>query len=262
MRTPSRLRKAASKFVSTVKRACYTNFPGNVPFTTTVSIRSLVLSVKKAFNVVSATSLVHLFPPKHHARALRILDDVLAEDPDNIRCLLGRAYTLQYANKWSEAKPLFDKVAALLPDDLVDGLRAQEESAWCTMKSHDPDGAAQALQVVVDVLDSLDGRDSDQARSRWRLGQCHWNMGGEFLGVFSLSCSNLRTTPFYQKQAARRLIAISSKPLNVHPPSLLHSPRLEFIILSAHHLLIPSAHPNASKRLSSLIRVRATRQDA
>ncbi|TCD60261.1 Superkiller protein 3 [Steccherinum ochraceum] len=134
-------------------------------------------SVKKAFNVTLATSLVHLFPPKHHPRALRVLDEILTEDPDNVPGLMGRAYTLQYANKWSEAKLLFDRVAELLPDDLYDGIRAQEESAWCSAQSHDPDSAAKSLKSILNGLESLESRETDQARCWWRLGQCYWKVG-------------------------------------------------------------------------------------
>ncbi|KAH8093923.1 TPR-like protein [Cristinia sonorae] len=134
-------------------------------------------NVKKAFNIILGTCLVHLFPPKHHTRALGVINSILAEDPDNIRCLMGRGYILQYSNKWGEAKVVFDKVASLLPGDLDDGIRAQEEAAWCTRQSQDPDSASKALSAIVDILDGLDGRETDQARCRWRLGQCFWNMG-------------------------------------------------------------------------------------
>ena len=136
--------------------------------------------MKKAFNVVLATCLVHLYPPKHHQRALRLLNEILDQDPDNVRCLMGRAYTLQHAGKWREAQTIFDRVAVLLPDDLDEGIRAQEESAWCVMQSHDPEGAATSLQKVLEILDSLEGRETDQARCWWRLGQCYWSMGGMF----------------------------------------------------------------------------------
>ncbi|THH28528.1 hypothetical protein EUX98_g5655 [Antrodiella citrinella] len=131
----------------------------------------------KAFEIALATSLIHLYPPKHHTRALRLLNDILAEDPDNVRCLMGRAYILQHANKWGEAKSVFDHVVTLLPGDMEEGIRAQEESAWCTVQSRDPDIAAALLQSIVGTLDSLDGREVDQARCWWRLGQCHWDMG-------------------------------------------------------------------------------------
>ncbi|KAI0082004.1 TPR-like protein [Panus rudis PR-1116 ss-1] len=133
--------------------------------------------VAKAFNVILGVALVDLYPPKHHARALGILDEVLAQDADNVRCLMGRAYVLQYAKKWSDAAELFSRVVQLIPDDMDDGLRAREELAWCKAQSGDPDGGAKALREVLDTLDTLEGREHDQARCWWRLGKCYWDIG-------------------------------------------------------------------------------------
>lgn len=137
--------------------------------------------VKLAFNVLLANALVHFFPPKHHARARRIVDEVLAEDPDNIRSLLDRGYILQSAKKWSEASDAFARVAELLPEDLDDGLRAKEELTWSKAQIADPDSGAKGLKAVLEILDTLEGREYDQARCWWRLGQCHWTMEGMHL---------------------------------------------------------------------------------
>ncbi|KAH9947609.1 TPR-like protein [Amylocystis lapponica] len=132
---------------------------------------------KKAFNVSLATSLVQYFPPKHHPRALDMITQVLVQDPDNVPCLMGRAYVLQHARKWTEAGELFERVAQLLPDDLDQGLRAKEEQAWCRAMNHDLEGGANALQEVLAVLDAVEDREDDQARCWWRLGRCYWDMG-------------------------------------------------------------------------------------
>ena len=65
--------------------------------------------MKKAFNVSLATALVQFYPPKHHTRALGIINAVLAKDPDNVPCLMGRGYILEYVGKWQEAEALFAK---------------------------------------------------------------------------------------------------------------------------------------------------------
>ena len=121
-------------------------------------------SVKLAFNVILAHALVHFFPPKHHVRARRIIDDVLSEDPDNIRALMDLGYILQYAKRWSDASHSFERVVALLPEDMGDGLRAKEELSWSRAQIADPDRGVKELKEVLSTLDSLEERDYDQAR--------------------------------------------------------------------------------------------------
>ncbi|KAH7915212.1 superkiller protein 3 [Hygrophoropsis aurantiaca] len=134
--------------------------------------------VMKAFNTILATSLVHLFPPKHHTRALRLLDDVLSRDPDNVDCLIGRGYVLQTADKWEEAEGLFGKADDLLPADLQKGLRAKEERAWCQSRTRLEDGLT-SLKDVFRIWDDLGDRDADKARCLWRIGKCCWDVGGD-----------------------------------------------------------------------------------
>ena len=140
-------------------------------------------SVRKAFNVILAMSLVHFFPPKHHARALRIIDDVLAEDPDNVTALLCRGFVLQHAKRWSDAAELFGKVIRINPDDYDKVSRAKEEHAWCKAQDGELQVAAGELRGVIDALDDVDGRDEDKARCWWKLGRCYWDMGGKLLQV-------------------------------------------------------------------------------
>lgn len=135
--------------------------------------------MKKAFNVVLATSLVHYFPPKHHTRALGIIDEVLTLDPDNVPCLMARAYILEALERWDDAAKLFEKVAQILPEEMSDGLRAKEEQAWCQFQVHEGDTAISGLKEVLDVLEGLEDRDEDKARCLWRIGKCHWEAGGE-----------------------------------------------------------------------------------
>ena len=136
------------------------------------------------FNVVLATSLVHLFPPKHHARALPILDDVLSQDPLNVPALMGRAYVMEAAQKWDEAVECLKQVVSILPDDHDDGVRAREELAWCQSQQGDLADAVEALSEVKVTLDGLEGRELDQARCLWRIGKCYWDMGGNSLDIF------------------------------------------------------------------------------
>lgn len=130
------------------------------------------------FNVMLGTSLVHHYPPKHHPRALRILDDVLSGDENNIPSLMGRAYILQASDDWDAASGLFSRVYELLPDDVNEGIRAREERAWCALHQGNGDVAADELKAVSEILDDLEGREVDQARCLWRMGKCAWKAEG------------------------------------------------------------------------------------
>jgi len=124
------------------------------------------------------TALVHYYPPKHHTRALRILDDILSDDAANVPSLMGRAYMHQASEDWGAAAKLFLRVNELLPDDVDEGVRAREEHAWCTLQQGNGDLAANELKLVSEVLDHLDGREADQARCWWRMGKCSWQAKG------------------------------------------------------------------------------------
>ncbi|KZV61771.1 TPR-like protein [Peniophora sp. CONT] len=131
--------------------------------------------VQKAFNVALATALVHHFPPKHHARALRILDDVLSVDPANVPCLMGRGYIMQRKGDWEEAAKMFGCV----PDEHDEGVRAREEEAWCAVQLGRLDEGVVGLESVLAQLEDLEGKDEDRARCLYRLGHAHWEMGEE-----------------------------------------------------------------------------------
>ncbi|KAI0093293.1 TPR-like protein [Irpex rosettiformis] len=140
--------------------------------------RAITLSrVRLGLNVILGTALVHLFPPKHHTRALRIIDEVLSEESQNVPCLMGRGFIFQHAKRWVDARAQFTVVASLIPDDVHDGLRSREEAAWCQAQDQDPYGASQELLELLNILDAQQGREYDKARCWWRLGKCQWDLG-------------------------------------------------------------------------------------
>ena len=138
-----------------------------------------LFSVKKAFNVALATSLVHLYPPKYHIRALRILDEVLSEDPKNVNCLMGRGYVLQRAGKWLDAAACFSQVSDGHPEESRDTIRAQEEHAWCEVQLNQLDRAIAELRAVIELLENQKDSDEDMSRCWWRMGKAYWELGGE-----------------------------------------------------------------------------------
>ena len=158
------------------------------------------------FNVMLGTSLVHFYPPKHHARALRILDDILSDDDANVPSLMGRAYILQASKDWVAASELFLRVNELLPDDVDEGLRAREEHAWCILQQGSGGVAANELKAVSEVLDNLEGREVDQARCWWRMGKCAWQAEGLYslsspLPTLTLPCRTRAGVPMFHRSS-------------------------------------------------------------
>ena len=145
-----------------------------------------LFSVKKAFDVALATSLVHLYPPKYHTRALRIIDEVLSEDADNVNCLMGRGYVLQRAGKWLEAATCFSQVSDGHSEESRDTIRAQEEHAWCEVQLNQLDKAITELRAVIELLENKKDSDEDMSRCWWRLGKAYWELGSECM-VLNLS---------------------------------------------------------------------------
>ena len=127
------------------------------------------------------TGLVHFYPPKHHARASSIIDDVLSQDPDNVSCLLGRAFILQTSHKWEESRSLFLRVTNLLSEDSYDKLRCIEEAAWCQFQCGQYEEGLASLQHSLTLMSAFPTRGLDQARCLWRIGQCHWGIDGTSL---------------------------------------------------------------------------------
>ncbi|KAF8629112.1 hypothetical protein AX17_005698 [Amanita inopinata Kibby_2008] len=152
--------------------------------------------VRIGIKATQVTSLVHLHPPKHHARATTIIEEVLSQSPDNVVCLMGRAYILQAACRWEEAKLTFLRVADLLPEDIHEGIRASEEAAWCLSQQGQNQEALTPLQDVLASLSHIDGCGNDRARCLWRIGQCNWNLRN-YEESYRLYIASLKEGPTY-----------------------------------------------------------------
>lgn len=141
-----------------------------------------------------ATALVHLFPPKHHSRALGIIDQVLSEDPANVPCLLAKGYVLRYASKYREANDVFAKVAHLIKGDNTEmqliQLEAREEAAWCDTMVGKYGKAEIAMREVIKTLDSLEmgenELDARKAKAWWRLGKSLWDRNGSCIYIAAI----------------------------------------------------------------------------
>ncbi|KAJ4000018.1 TPR-like protein [Lentinula boryana] len=136
-------------------------------------------NVRLGFQAILATSLVHLYPPKHHSKALQLITEILAVSPQNVAGIMGKGYILEASNKWEEAAQNFAQVFELLGEGHDEGLRAKEEHAWCISRAGDVHGGTDSLENVLQILNGLEGRDHDRARCYWRLGKCLWNLDSE-----------------------------------------------------------------------------------
>jgi superkiller protein 3 len=66
----------------------------------------------------------------------------------------------------------------LCGDEKGNGLRAKEETAWCSFHLGDTEVALMQFQDVHQILKDFGGHEADTARCLWRLGQCYWREGG------------------------------------------------------------------------------------
>jgi superkiller protein 3 len=119
--------------------------------------------------------LVHFYPPKYHARALRSLDSLLEQDPGQVDCRIARGYVHQYAKRWEEARQDFDKVLSLVDTQEATWLEAAEESSWCQIQLNETEAGIQALKSVIERLDEQQNAETAQARAWWRLGKAIWD---------------------------------------------------------------------------------------
>ncbi|KAG8795273.1 Superkiller protein 3, partial [Serendipita sp. 399] len=130
----------------------------------------------KGVNTSLACSLVHLYPPKYHSRALRILDPIIDEDPNQLDCRIARGYVHQAASRWVEARSDFDQVVGITTVDDPRYIEAAEEAAWCQVQAGDVEAGKNGLNQVIEILE--DGEDDTaQARAWWRLGRATWEEG-------------------------------------------------------------------------------------
>jgi superkiller protein 3 len=134
-----------------------------------------------------AISLVHHDPPRNHVRAQRLLDSLLSRSPNDLSCLLAKAYIYTSSARFSGAYDLFSRVEAETPsDDEKVKFEARAEKAWALANIEER--MAEALDELFSVANEMD-KDQDTDRTKkaqawWRYGQCCWSMDSEELFCF------------------------------------------------------------------------------
>jgi superkiller protein 3 len=133
---------------------------------------------------------VHYFAPKHHPRALQLLDGVLEQNPKATACLMGKGYIYLADDQFADARTQFER--ALQAEQAKRGdrteqqplssveLEARENVGWCLIKQGLLEEGKEQLMQVVEVLDADESRAQDAARVWTRIGQAEWEMGGRF----------------------------------------------------------------------------------
>ncbi|SPO40180.1 related to SKI3 - protein involved in exosome mediated 3` to 5` mRNA degradation [Pseudozyma flocculosa] len=152
---------------------------------------------KFGISSVLLTALTHLHPPQNHAKAIRLADSILANEPSDLDALLARAYIDQAASRWQEARAHLETVRQLasgldsstrtqnerrLSISRDPGLEAWIETAWCDVHLGRLEEAKVEMEQILEQVDpvAFEGVGSEErAKIWWRLGRCHWDMGGE-----------------------------------------------------------------------------------
>lgn len=151
---------------------------------------------RASFDVYLGTGLVHYFSPKHHPRALKLLEGVLQLDPNAITCLMGRGSIFQAQGEYAAARKDFQRVlnletAGASEDQPFAGsdaaLKAGEEIGWCLVKEDSLQDGKVVLEKVATALENLPGQEVAASRVEWRIGVVEWEMGGEFVLALRVS---------------------------------------------------------------------------
>jgi superkiller protein 3 len=153
-------------------------------------------SVRASLDTALGVSLVPYYTPKHHPRALRLLNGVVSTEPSNTEARFARALISQSAEKWAEAREEFQHLLDVGGGD-KDMVSAKEEVGWCLVNEGKLEEGRDILEEVVEKRDSRNeaGASDDEAFARarawWRLGQTEWMIGGELAAFFvKLTCQD------------------------------------------------------------------------
>ncbi|GAA97836.1 uncharacterized protein L969DRAFT_96178 [Mixia osmundae IAM 14324] len=137
-------------------------------------------AITAMFERQMALAYVEYDAPKHHVRALRLLDPLLLTRPDDAECLFARATIRAASEEWKDAEKSF--TAVLASSSASNSLQAQakEEQAWCRVNQSDFTTGLQGLETALSgIFDSVDTAHERLARLHWRIGSCYWRMAGD-----------------------------------------------------------------------------------
>jgi superkiller protein 3 len=134
-------------------------------------------------------ALVPYYTPKHHPRALRLLNGVLTADKANTEARFARAQISEAAGEWENARKEFQYLLDAGGSE-KDMITAKEELGWCLVNEGKLEEGRDVLEGIVESRDASleDGARDDEAfvraRAWWRLGQTEWMIGGKYWVFF------------------------------------------------------------------------------
>lgn len=140
--------------------------------------------VQTSLDAALGIALVPYYPPKHHARASRLLEGVLKTEPSDYEARFAVGQIHEVASDWNAAKESFQTLLDLGGDDRQ-MVAAREELGWCLVNEGKLEEGRDVLESVVEMRDTHKEQDpkSDEpvarARAWWRLGQTEWMIGDE-----------------------------------------------------------------------------------
>lgn len=140
-------------------------------------------SVHASLDTALGIALVPYFPPKHHARADRLLSGVLEKEPANTPARFSLGQIRETAGNWVEARDHFQRILDQGGDE-KETVAAREEVGWCWVNEGKLAEGRDILEEVVEVRDSRweqGGKEDEafaRARAWWRLGKTEWSIGG------------------------------------------------------------------------------------
>ncbi|EIW82901.1 TPR-like protein, partial [Coniophora puteana RWD-64-598 SS2] len=188
------VRLASSLYSSDARRSSLDYVTASAEYTNTVKIAETALALlskrekeagvamsqcRQSLEECLSWALVHLHPPRHHPRAIHLVEAALAQNAQRSRSLITKGYIMQNASRWQEAADLASRKARVIQDNT---LLAEEEYSWCVsrLEGRIVEGLA-GLQSVKATLEGLHEKDSshaeDIARCVWRIGECNWANG-------------------------------------------------------------------------------------
>ncbi|GMK57364.1 hypothetical protein CspeluHIS016_0401980 [Cutaneotrichosporon spelunceum] len=145
-----------------------------------ITLPKAMASLDEALGV----ALVPYYPPKHHQRALQLLNGVLKLQPANYAARFGIGQVLEVAGDWAGAQAQFQRLLDQGGDD-KEMTAAKEELGWCLVNEGKLTEGRDVLEEVVEVRDTRkeqEGKDDEafvRARAWWRLGRTEWMIGDD-----------------------------------------------------------------------------------